>query len=107
VEGRPQYATRRDANQAEIKAGLELLGFVVFDVSQLAALGFDLLVCGYHGKMYRPTWLAVEVKTAEGVLTTREEEVQAEMIRRFGLQAPITVARTVEDVVSWFGRLWG
>jgi len=102
MEGRPQYGTRRDANQAEICEDLRRLGFAVFDVSGQADLGFDLLVCGYHRGAYRPVGLAVEVKTACGRLTRREREVREDLVGRFGEGAPIMVARMTEDVVGWF-----
>jgi hypothetical protein len=105
MTGRPQYGTRRDANQAAITSGLEELGFVVLDVSQLAHLGFDILVCGYHGDYHLPLWLAVEVKTAEGKLTDRERKVQMEMAYKFRRETPLIVARDIDDVLRWYARL--
>jgi hypothetical protein len=102
-EGRPHYATRRDANQGELKAGLEHLGFVVLDVSQLAHLGFDLLVCGWHGGLRQTVWLAVEVKTEDGRLTKREAQFIDDMQRRFR-EPPLLVARDVIEVLKWFMR---
>jgi hypothetical protein len=104
TQGRPQYATRRDANQAEIVDGLERLGYLVLDVSQLAHLGFDLLVCGWHQERYSVAWLAVEVKAEDGTLTEREREFFDEMTR-FGEDVPALVAHNLEDVLNWFGRL--
>lgn len=102
---RPQYATRRDANQAEITRGLEELGFTVLDVSQLAHLGFDLLVCGYHNDYHLPIWLAVEVKTPAGKLTERERQVQVEMAYKFREASPLIVARDVDDVLRFYARI--
>lgn len=99
--GRPRYA-KKDTNQADIKAELEQVGCLVLDVSQLAPLGFDLLVCYYHRDNYAPMWLAVEVKTEDGELTETEALRQAEMIELFGDEAPITVARSAEKVLQWF-----
>jgi hypothetical protein len=103
TEGRPHYGTQRDANQADIKGGLEQLGFVALDVSQLAPLGFDLLVCGWHGLRRRVEWLAVEVKTEGGTLTRREKEFFADMRQRFD-DPPIIVARDLMDILSWYAR---
>jgi hypothetical protein len=102
TQGRPTYATKRDANQAEIKQGLEQLGFLVLDVSQLAHLGFDLLVCGYRIDIDAAVWLAVEVKTPDGRLTDREREVQVDMAYKFRDESPLIVARDVSDVLDWF-----
>lgn len=104
MSDRPQYSTKRDANQAEIRAGLEHLGFVVFDVSQLAHLGCDLLVVGYHGEVYRPMVLMVEVKTENGTLTDREREVRDLLFYKMGEQSPWIEARDVMDVLEWFSR---
>jgi len=103
THGRPRHATSRDANQAEIVAGLEALGFYVLDVSPYAPIGCDLLVCGYHRKAYRPVLLMVEVKTEGGELTEREAEVRGDLAREFGLDAPYVVARCLEDVLEEFG----
>ena len=105
TQGRPRYSTSRDANQSEIVAALEALGFWVLDVSPYASLGCDLLVCGYHRKAYRPVLLMVEVKTEGGELTEREAEVRGDLAREFGLDAPYCVARCVEDVLSEFGAV--
>ena len=104
-EGRPKYATRRDENQAGIVVALRHLGFIALDVSQLAPLGFDLLVCGYHGAHHLPMWLAVEVKTEDGELTERESEFQAEMVYKFDQEAPVLVARGVTDILDWYSRI--
>lgn len=102
---RPRHA-RPDCVQSEIVSDLRQLGFFVLDVSQLAHLGFDLLVCGYSRKMLGPEWLAVEVKSTKGSpLTEREAEVQAEMVQQFGENAPIIVAWSAEDVLRWYGAM--
>ncbi len=82
---------------------LRALGFVVMDVADNAALGFDLLVCGNHRREMLPMWLAVEVKSEGGELTEREAEVAAEMQYRFGDEAPIVTAYATEDVLAWYG----
>jgi len=100
---RPRHA-KPDAVQGEIVQDLRRLGFLVLDVSSLAPLGFDILVLGYSRKVYRPMWLAVEVKSSAGaVLTEREAEMLAIAQRDFGPYAPLIVARCAEEVVDWFG----
>jgi len=99
--GRPRHA-RPDQNQSQIIEELESLGFVVFNVSQLAHLGYDLVVVGFHRRWLLPIPLLVEVKTDGGELTDREAEVQAEMQYRFKSEAPIITAYRAEDVLDWF-----
>jgi hypothetical protein len=101
---RPRHA-KRDQNQGQIVDELRSLGFYVLDVSQLAHLGFDLLVKGHHRKRLCPAWLAVEVKAEGGALTEREEEVAAELQMRYGDEAAYKVAYCAEDVAEWFGAV--
>ena len=102
---RPKYNPKPDANQGEIAADLERLGFFTQDVSPLAHLGFDILVWGWHGVLNRPVLLAVEIKTPGGRMTKREREVQEAVIAGFGPQAPYLVAWNTEDILDWFTRI--
>lgn len=99
--GRPRYP-KPDANQGAMANDLRSLGFYVLDCSQLARLGFDLLVCGFHRRWLLPMWCAVEVKDDGGELTEREAEVQAEMQSQFRDDAPVITAFETEDVLDWF-----
>ena len=75
-------------------------------MSQLAPLGFDLLVCGNHRELHAPMWCAVEVKVDKScTLTPTEEERQADMQYLFGDDAPLIVAYEASDVLRWFGAI--
>jgi len=98
---RPKY-TKADANQSELADALRQLGFVVFDVHDLAHLGCDLLVIGMHRRWLLPMVLMVEVKAEGGTLTDGEKAVRDELRERYGDDAPWIVARKAEDVLDWF-----
>ena len=93
-------AARIDLNQPQMVKDLRRLGFDVDHVHTLK--GFcDLIVSGV------PTWskgravgLRVEVKNGENAQLTDDE-------RKYWLlqkHRNLIVARTVEDVLRWFGR---
>jgi len=91
---RPKHP-KPDANQADIIAGLETLGFVVWNTSPLGGQVLDLVVFG------RGMALPVEVKQPglEGDLTDAERE-SIERLRAVGVDA--VVATCAEDVVEKF-----
>jgi len=103
VTNRPRRNSHRDANQQDIVDGLRRCGYEVIDVS--AFIGeFDLLVFGPelvdYGKFsaYNDVWKAIEIKTDTGELTDKERTFQEEH------PGAVTTARTVEGVLSCFGR---
>jgi len=98
---RPKH-TKADEAQSSIVDALRQLGFVVFDVHDLAHLGCDLLVVGMHRRWLLPMALMVEVKAEGGTLTDGEREVRDELRERYGDDAPWIVARKAEDVVDWY-----
>jgi hypothetical protein len=97
-EGRPQYRTRRDANQPALVFGLEQLGFQVYDISTLPdkQCPGDILVYGWHGALEQWTWQPFEVKTRTGRLSKRQRELAE--------ADAVPVARRVEDVLDWYSR---
>ena len=101
TEPRPQYRTKRDANQADLAADLRALGFLVFDISTLpdARCPGDLLVYGWHGHLERWTWQVFEVKVPGGELTEAQRGFQRER------PGAVPVARRAEDVLEWYSRI--
>ncbi len=98
-EGRPQYRTRRDANQATITADLVQLGFEVWDISTLpdAQCPGDILVRGWHHVLRCKVYQPFEVKTIGGRLSKRQRELAE--------SGAVPVARQAEDVVGWYTRI--
>lgn len=96
---RPRYP-KTDKNQMYIVAQLEAFGFTVVDVSRLPVPALDLFVGGWSAKTRSYAWVQVEVKTENGTLNENEEQYFAE-----NKDLPIIVARQVEDVLDWFGRI--
>lgn len=102
-------ANRKDANHASIVAELETRGFIVFDVSRLAGLGFDLVV--YSDALDR--WLPVEIKIPEPAKRPyhfKDKAVQSKDDRRLTpsekrakAKAPIPTVETAQEVVALFG----
>lgn len=93
---RPRY-TKRDANQQEIVDGLRAHGFFVLDLADVGGRTLDLFVCGPDASgVWR--WLAVEVKTFAGRLTTKQKR-----FFEVWLDVPAVVARSVHDVLAWYG----
>ena len=78
-------AKRVDANHGAIRDTLRRLGWRILDVSDCAGL-CDLLA--HRGGILR----MVEVKTAKGTLTARQQELMAE-------GWPIVIVRSVEDAL--------
>ena len=101
TDSRPQYRTRRDANQANLKADLHALGFLVFDISTLpdAQCPGDLLVYGWHGYWQLWTWQVFEVKVPGGRLTKAQREFQEQHADA------MPVITRAEDVLKWYSRI--
>jgi len=101
TESRPHYRTKRDANQAEIKADLEQLGFLVFDISTLpdSHCPGDLLVRGWHGCIELWIWQPFEIKVPGGRLTKRQREFQEQY------PSAVPVIERAEDVLEWYMRI--
>ncbi|HUW32682.1 MAG TPA: hypothetical protein VM223_13810 [Planctomycetota bacterium] len=101
TEPRPRYRTKRDTNQATIKAELEQLGFLVFDISTMpdSQCPGDLIVRGWHGYHELWIWQPFEVKVPGGRLTKQQREFQE--------QHPdaVPVVQQAEDVVEWYMRV--
>jgi hypothetical protein len=83
---------RRDSNEPEIVAALELVGARVWRISQ----PFDLVV-GWGGRLFM-----LEVKTATGKLKT---EQLREMDRCHADGLPVAVVRTVSDALQAIGAV--
>lgn len=97
--GRPHYGAKVDANQKQIVAELERLGFYVLDTSPLGGQVLDIFVAGWHGISRRWEWLHVEIKGPRGKLT----EGEARFFERCP-ECPAIVARSAEDILEWFMR---
>jgi hypothetical protein len=95
TEGRPHWSTRRDSNQRQIERELRRLGFQVYDIAALpdSQCPGDILVYGTDGTGHQ-RWQPFEVKTPAGQLSESQRE------RDF-----VPVARCVEDVLEWYGRI--
>lgn len=93
-------AARIDLNQPQMVADLRALGFDVDHVHTLK--GFcDLIVSGVPTWADRAVGLRVEVKNGEkATLTDDEREYWFAQKHR-----NLIVARSVDDVLRWFGRL--
>ena len=87
-KGIPRHAAKRDANEAEIIAALELCGASVVRLSQK---GVPDLLIGYRGR----TFLA-EVKSASGKLT--DDQIK---FREGWDGDSIAVLRNTDDVLAW------
>ena len=87
------YGRRVDNNHAEIRDGLRMLGFVVWDTSQ-AGYGFPDLVVARGGVVR-----AVEVKSKGGKLT------EAETRFRDAFGDWVIVAYCLEDVLQEYGLM--
>ena len=94
---RPKYDAHPDANQPDIIADLERLGFLVINVSAWL-LTPDIFVWGW-GTNCPPYWTAWEIKTDKGALSKRQQDF-------IDLWPPgtIRVARTTEDILRHYGR---
>ena len=101
TERRPQYRTRRDANQTRLKADLERLGFLAFDISTLpdAQCPGDLLVYGWHGFLGRWIWQVFEIKAPGGRLTKAQREFQEQHADA------VPVITRAENVLEWYSRV--
>jgi len=97
MSNKPRYATQRDANQAEITAGLRACGHHVWDASPYFETP-DIFTWGYNARL--GLWLirGVEIKTDEGDLTPGQEQFIATW------PGAILVARTLEEVLADFGQ---
>ena len=94
----PQFAARADANQPEIVELLRTLGYKVAHTHTLGRGLPDIIVSGYHYALNVQALLWVEIKTERGSFTMDEE--------RFFLEwegQPVIMARSVTDVLEWFG----
>ena len=88
-----------DGNQNEIRRQLRALGFRVDTVSRLKKL-YDLVVTGRDSKGEVRT-LRVEVKIEGGTLTVDEKEYH----ETEPYPETLLIAYSVNDILSWFGRL--
>lgn len=61
----------------------------------------DLVVSGYHRKLGVICALLVEVKNRNGKLTDDEQRWHSD----YPAGGPLIVARSVDDVLLWFGAL--
>ena len=95
---RPRH-TRRDTNQQEIVDDLRRLGFYVLDLADVGGRVLDLLICGRNAND-EWQWLAVEIKTFAGRLTSKQRQLFAEWP-----DLPAIVAQRAEDVLRWYGRI--
>lgn len=111
------WARRKDTAHNQIVVGLRAHGIVVFDVSRLPGLGFDILcyksdflvmVSGARG-FRMALWLPFELKTPQPnyvrkfskprkrALKLTDSELKAASI------APIPCVSTLEEALSYFG----
>jgi hypothetical protein len=100
---RPRHP-KPDANQAEIIDQLRALGFIVHDISGLGGDCLDLFVMGWNRETQMWSIAQVEIKTDDGALTVGEEMYIDRVMEMTDDCAPVIVARSVEDVLRWFGR---
>jgi hypothetical protein len=103
VSPRPKHP-KPDANQARIVGQLRDLGFVVHDVSSLGGDCLDLFVLGWNYRLDVLEWCQVEIKTDDGELTPGEKAYIDLIMEAGSARPPVIVARSVEDVLRWFGR---
>ena len=105
---RPRHP-RPDGNQAQIKADLKASGFVHIwlNISPLSVKegGADTLVLGYSLRLKRATLLLVEIKQPGKKLNANEQEFHDDVREKFGLDAPLIVAYSAEDILRWFGQI--
>lgn len=92
------WAASVDGNQAEIVEQLQGAGFDVDLVFRLPSL-YDLVVSGQPRWAPRPVSVRVEVKVPGGALTSDEADYW-ESQRHPG---SLIIARSVDDVLRWFG----
>ena len=93
---RPRHP-KPDANQGDIVDGLRDCGYLVHDVS--AFIGeFDLLVYGLDWETQEHTWIALEVKMPDGVLTGKELQYQIDH------PGAAHTVRSLTDALKVFGR---
>jgi hypothetical protein len=106
----PRYAAKTDANHAEIRDGLRELGFSVIDTFRLGDGTPDMVVIGlriaklandnYQGDNVMSWW---EIKDKGGDFTEKEQG----FFDKYGHHSSIRVARTIEDILYWYGMIEG
>lgn len=97
----PRRAARKDKNHRTIAAALTDAGCTVVDLSQLGGGVPDLLVGATDNNTGVYTWLLCEIKSPGGTLTPME----AAFLQSLPDDAPSIVARSLDDILDWFGRL--
>lgn len=95
---RPHH-TKRDANHADVVAGIRAAGLNVYDVSDIPG-GLDIIVAGYNVTKHDYEQVWVEIKPDPSAPFTESET-------RILAENPHTtmVAYCAEDVLKRYGRL--
>ncbi len=96
-----RIASRIDTNQVSIVRSLRQAGFHVFHTHTVGAGCPDAVISGYSNRTGRVEALLVEIKTEKGKLTPHEVEWHED----YPTDGPLIIARDVDDVLRWFGRL--
>lgn len=95
-----RWARRKDTTHLPIADGLEGAGLVVFDVSGLGGLGFDILV--YHPTQRR--WLPMEIKSGKAIHhKSAATRLKPSQVRAIAL-APIPVVETLAQALACFSE---
>lgn len=89
-----RFAAKRDANEAEVIATLQVHGWSVFQMSQK---GFPDLLCVWGGVAVR----LVEVKMPKGSLT-EAQEVTFAALEKAGM--PVCVVRSGAEAILMLGK---
>lgn len=96
-----RYAARTDKNQPALVEELRMYKFDVDIVSREKKL-YDVVVSGWATwSQGRTVGVRVEIKTEGGSLTDDEQKYWDKQQNADNL----IIARSVEDVLRWFGRL--
>lgn len=103
------YLKRTDSNQKRITNALKRLGYSVIDCSGVGRIipGFpDLLVIGNHIPSGMVMMAFAEIKTDKGKLNENQVKFFEKRLERFGTNAPWIEAKSVDDILRWYGAIW-
>lgn len=93
-----RWARRKDTTHKPIADALEACGKVVFDVSSIGGLGFDIIVYDPSSRL----WMAAELKSDKKIHhKSADKALKPSQIRAIAL-APIQVFDSVDQALKYF-----
>ena len=88
-------AAKKDDNHKAIVADLERLGYVVFDVSALSGLGFDIVVYKPPEPTLKARWMPMEIKQPG------HDRFDTGSEKRARARAPIPVVHSTAEALEY------